>query len=109
VWNPIEWDGDCNPDYFDELAILIGGAKFSASLTCKITGRGGAVVDTSWVEVESGDVKETYATSVCGPYDSVADTRNGFVQKGRRLRARVRVRNGDATLERADVTLLIFR
>lgn len=109
VWTPIEWDASSSEDYFDGPGILIGGCKFSASLTCRVTGRGGAVVDTSWVEIDDGDAEETYATRVCGPYDYVGDTRNGLVQKGRRLRARVRVRDGDATLERADVAILVFR
>lgn len=107
-WARIAWDGDNNDDYFDGAGITIAGSRFSASLTAKVTGRGGAVVDTSWLETESGDAVETYATATHGAFDAVADTRNGTVQNGRRLVARVRVRGGDATLERADVGLLVW-
>jgi hypothetical protein len=107
-WFVISWDASSNPEYFDGPGILVGGRQFSATLSVRVTGRGGAVVDTSWVEFEAGEAKETYPTNVLGAFDNTRDSVNGLCQAGRRLRARVRVRNGGATLERADVNVLVF-
>lgn len=108
-WTPITWDANSNEKYFDGAGILIAGCKYSATLTVDLSGRSGAVVDTSWVEVESGDVVETSMKVVHGAYDACGETRNGSVGKGRRLRARVRVRGHDATLKTAKVALLVWR
>lgn len=107
-WYPIDWE-DSNPDYFDGPGIKVGGAKFSATLSVDVSGRDGATVDTSWVEIDSGDVVETYPTSTHGGFDHVTSAQNGVCQEGRRLRARVRVRGHDATLERADVYVLFWK
>jgi hypothetical protein len=107
-WARIAWDGSCNKDYFDGYGILLSDKRFNAALSLKVTGRGGAVVDVSWIENDGGETVETYATNVVGAFDSTRDSVNGFCQKGRRLCARVRVRGGDATLERADVHVLAF-
>jgi len=107
-WARISWPSSANADYFDGAGILIGGCRFSAVLAVKVTGRNGAVVDTSWVETEGGNPVETYETATHGAFDSATDSRNGSCQKGRRLCARVRVRGGDATLELARVTVLAW-
>lgn len=107
-WTPIEWPASANDKHFDGLGILVGGCRYSATLNVKVTGRNGAVVDTSWTETESGDPVEESATATHGAFDSVEATKNGMCQDGRRLRARVRVRNGDATLEDARIAVLFW-
>ena len=107
-WYAVEWDPGSNEDWFDGYGILVGGMRYSASLSVKVTGRSGAVVDTAFVETEGGNVTETGPYATHGAFDQIADTRNGFCGEGKRLRARVRVRNHDATLESATVTVLAW-
>lgn len=108
-WTAITWDADSNDDYFDGMGIKIAGCRYSATLTVHVTDRDNAVVETSWVETEDGQPVETSDTTTHGGYDRTGETRNGAVADGRRLRARVRVRNADATLESARVALLLWR
>jgi hypothetical protein len=109
-WVAIEWDSSSSTTWFDGVGIKAGGRRFTASLAAQVTDRGGATVQTSWVEIEDGDAKETYATAVHGTFDSIVDTRIGLCQDGRRLRARIRIVGGDgkANLKRADVYLLLW-
>jgi hypothetical protein len=107
-WARISWDSSNNSKWFDGAGILLSGRQFNAAITVKITGRSGATVDISWIETEKGNAVETYPTNTVGAYDSTRDSVNGVCQSGRRLCARVRVRNGTATLERADVNVLAF-
>lgn len=108
-WYAIEWDPNSDPDWFEGQGIKVGGCRYSATLAVDISGRGeDGVVQTSWVEIEDGVPQETSRDATHGTYNHVVDTRNGGVQEGRRLRARVRVNGHDATLDSADVVLLIF-
>jgi murein DD-endopeptidase MepM/ murein hydrolase activator NlpD len=107
-WSRITWDASNNADWFDGHGILLSGRKFNAALSLNVTGRNGAVVDVAWVETDGGNIVQTYPTNVVGAFDNTRDSVNGLCQKGRRLCARVRVRNGNATLTRADVYVLAF-
>jgi murein DD-endopeptidase MepM/ murein hydrolase activator NlpD len=107
-WARITWDASNNKDWFSGYGILLSGRKFNAALSLNVTGRAGAVVDVSWIETDGGDVVQTYPSNVLGAFDNTRDSVNGVCQEGRRLCARVRVRNGDATLSRADVAVLAF-
>lgn len=104
-WHAIEWKSG---EYFDGAGVLIGGSRFSATLAVHIADRGDAVVQTGFVETDDGDPVETYADNAAGAFNNAVDTRNGGVQDGRRLRARVRVIGQDATLDAADIVVLFW-
>lgn len=104
-WSAIEWK---NGDYFDGYGILVGGSRISATLAVTLADRGEATVQTGWVETDDGDPVETYADAAHGEVNHAVDTRNGGVQEGRRLRARVRVNGGDAKLTAASVVVLFW-
>jgi murein DD-endopeptidase MepM/ murein hydrolase activator NlpD len=108
-WNAIEWDGSNDPDYFDGYGILIGGCRYSVTVSLHIKDRQGAVVDVGYVETDDAEPVEESPDYVLGAFDHTGDTHNGAVANGRRLRVRTRVRGGDATLVHANIAVLAFR
>jgi hypothetical protein len=112
-WYPIEWGNvDNGADYFDKgggASMNLGGKRYSATLAVDLDHRArGAKLQTSWVELKDKEAQETSPTASHGEVDLAVDTRNGKVGDGRRLRARVRVSGGDATLKSAQIDLLAF-
>lgn len=108
TWTPISWAKDAGGVIAKgSPGIDIGGARYVATLTARVVGRGGHVVRTSTVEREGNDTPETGAT-VVHDRDYLTDTRTGSVQKGRVLRWRISC-DGDATLDAAHVAVVYWR
>jgi hypothetical protein len=112
-WYPIDWGTvDSGDDCFDDdggPGIRAGGSRYQASLAVHITDRGSASVQTSWVEMADAEAVETSPTANHGDVGQAVDARVGRVPDGRKLRARVRVVGGNATLDNAQIDVLLFR
>lgn len=108
TWVPITWDkvtaGDCFKSGTE--GVQIGGKRYVATLYARVTGRGGAVIRTSFVERSGSETVETNPT-VSHDRDYVSDTRVGAVGKDRVLRARVSC-DGPATLASASITVVYW-
>ena len=108
AWVPITWAKDAGGVIAKgSPGIDIGGAKYVATLTARVTGRNGKTVRTSTVEREGNNTPET-GPPVTHDRDYLTDTRTGLVQKGRVLRWRIMC-DGDAVLEAAHVAVVYWK